>query len=74
MERLNENLGLVKQPKLPGALSLDHTRRGATAPHLSPQLLWPLNSSFVTLADFEQIMIHTDSIIRNGNKFHTVGS
>ena len=30
---------------------------------------------YVTLADFEQIiMIYTDNMIHNDNRFHTVGS
>ena len=38
MERLTENLGLVRQPKRPGALTLDSTR-AFTASHLNPQLI-----------------------------------
>ena len=36
MERLFENLGLVKQPKLPGQLPLDPTRGTYSTPYELP--------------------------------------
>ena len=45
MERLIENLGLVKQPKLSGGGGggvYNATQWGFTAPNLNPQLLWSM--------------------------------
>ena len=39
MERLTENLGIVKQPKLPGALPLDPTRGVCSIPFEPPALM-----------------------------------